>query len=493
MRKQKRFFFILRTVALILIFSAVVLFGIELVAYSRLRSTLPLGLEVAEVPVGGLTPEQAANRVNQMYSLPVELQVDDTSIQVSPSVVGFDLDMEGMLAAADLQRVNTPFWSAFWDYLWGRYSQPADVPLRADFSEDQLEQYLVNTIAPRYNQLPESVVDLSGSGNFLPGKPGREVDIEETITAVRSALYSIENRSATLSFNETQPPRPDKYYLQSLITRKFEIEDFEGIAEIYLLDLNTREELHFAVENAEEIQPDIAFTAASTMKIPIMVSTFIEYDLPLPEAIDTDLAFMIEQSENASTDRIMEVIDGNFGPLTVTDHLRNLGFENSFIAGFYYFGAPLLQLFETPANNRVDVNIDPDPYNQTTASEIGMLLDDLYQCANYGGGTLIALYPDQITQGECQQMLAYLSQNRIGVLTEAGLPDGTKIAHKHGWITEADGLIHTISDVGIVYSPAANYVVCIYLWHPVQLVFDEANLLFADLSRVIYNYYNISD
>ena len=493
MRKQRNLFFILRFLMVGFIFAAVVLFGIELAAYSRLRSTLPLGLEIAGVSVGGLTPEQAANRVNQMYSLPIELTVDDNSFHLSPSVAGFSLDMEGMLAAADLQRVNTPFWPAFWDFLWGRFSEPTNVPLRADLSEDQLAQYLANEIAPRYNTDPESVVDLSGSGNFLPGKSGKEVDIEATTIAIQEALFSRSERTAEIVFDTTKAPRPTQAYLKSLITRKIELDEFDGIAEIYLLDLTTREELHFALENGEEITPDIAFTAASTMKIPIMISTFIEQDLPLPEYVDTNIAYMIEQSENTATDRLMELLDGNFGPLTVTENLQNMGFENSFIAGFYYIGAPLLQVFETPANQRIDVNVGPDPYNQTTPTEIGQLLDDLYQCANNGGGTFIALYPDQLTQGECQQMLSYLSQNRIGVLIEAGLPDGTKVAHKHGWITETDGYIHTISDVGIVYSPAANYVICIYLWHPVQLAFDDANLLFADLSRVIYNYYNISD
>ena len=90
-------------------------------------------------------------------------------------------------------------------------------------------------------------------------------------------------------------------------------------------------------------------------------------------------------------------------------------------------------------------------------------------------------------------MISYLANNEIGVLIQAGLPDGTKSAHKHGWITEEDGLIHTISDVGIIYSPGGNYVLCIYLWHPVQLFFDDANLLFADLSQTIYNYFNIDD
>ena len=189
----------------------------------------------------------------------------------------------------------------------------------------------------------------------------------------------------------------------------------------------------------------------------------------------------------------MEFLGGNLGPLVVTENLQNLWFENTFIAGYYYFGAPLLRAYETPANSRNDIFINPDPYNQTISSESGMLLDDLYQCAEFGGGTLLALYPDQITQGECQQMISYLANNNIGVLIQAGLPDGTKSAHKHGWITEGDGLIHTISDVGIIYSPGGNYVLCIYLWHPVQLFFDDANLLFADLSQTIYNYFNIDD
>jgi beta-lactamase class A len=493
MRKKRSAQFLLQSAATILILMSVVLFGIELAAFSRLRSALPLELKVAGVSVGGLTPEQAANRINQMYSLPVNLQVENSTFQLSPNVAGFDLDMEGMLAAADLQRVNTPFWSAFWDYLWGRYTKPTNVPLRAELSEDQLTQYLQNEVAPRYNADPISVIDMSGSGNFLPGTPGRELDIDASVTAIKNALFSINDRTAELAFNETKVPRPTKAYLQSLITRMIEIEGFEGIMELYLLDLTTRDELHFAIDDGEPINPDIAFTAASTMKIPIMVSTFIDRDLPLTDNVNADLEFMIEQSENTSTDRLMERLDGNFGPLTITENLQKLGLENSFIAGFYYFGAPLLQLFETTANSRLDVNVNPDVYNQTTASEIGMLLDDIYQCANYGGGTLIALYPDQITQGECQQMLAYLSANRIGVLTEAGLPDGTKIAHKHGWITESDGLIHTISDVGIVYSPSANYVICLFLWHPNQLVFDEANLLFADISRAIYNYFNIEN
>ena len=74
----------------------------------------------------------------------------------------------------------------------------------------------------------------------------------------------------------------------------------------------------------------------------------------------------------------------------------------------------------------------------------------------------------------------------------ARLRDGTQIAHKHGWITEVDGVIHTISDSCIVYSGAGNYVLVIFMWQPNQLIFDDANLLFAKLSQGVYNYFNLT-
>ncbi|NSW51490.1 MAG: serine hydrolase [Anaerolineae bacterium] len=490
-QKQHIAFLILRFVALFLIFAAALLLGLQLVSYSRLRSAFPIGMKIAEVNVGGLNQQQAADRISQVYSLPVEVNYLDQVFQINPAVAGFKLDMEGMLTAADLQRLDQPFWDAFWDYLWGRLPEPESVPLRASLSTELVANHLNSEIAPRYNRPAVPAVSLSGSSVFDAGVPGTVIDVPRSLPVIEQAFFSATNRSANLVFNQVDPPRPSYQYLEALLKRKIELSDFDGIAEIYLLDLNTRNEVHFAVQDGEDLAPDIAFTAASTMKIPIMISVFIQEDLPLSPSIANDLQLMIEQSENTPSDRLMELLGGNFGPLLVTENIQNLGLKNTFISGFYYIGAPLLTLVDTPANTRQDIDVTPDVYNQTTSSEIGMLLDDLYQCADTGGGALLALYPDQITRGECQQMISYLAGNRIGVLIQAGLPDGTRIAHKHGWITEADGLIHTISDVGIIYSPAGNYVLCVYLWHPVQLYFDQANLLIAELSRVIYNYVNI--
>ena len=84
-------------------------------------------------------------------------------------------------------------------------------------------------------------------------------------------------------------------------------------------------------------------------------------------------------------------------------------------------------------------------------------------------------------------------RNDIGVLIKAGLPEGTRIAHKHGWIIEYDGLLHTMGDAAIVYTPGGDYVLVIFMHQPTQLVFDPVNKIFSNLSRAVYNYYNLSE
>ncbi len=120
-----------------------------------------------------------------------------------------------------------------------------------------------------------------------------------------------------------------------------------------------------------------------------------------------------------------------------------------------------------------------------------MLLDDLYLCEENGGGTFAAVFPGRITQEECRTMINYLVQNKIAVLLQAGLPEGTRIAHKHGWIVENDGLMHTIADAGLVYTPGGDYILAVYMYHPVQMLFDSANKMVAELSQAVYNFFNL--
>ncbi len=484
---------ILRWAALLFLFTAAVLTGLQLVQYSRIRSTFPPGLYIAGVPVGGLEQEQAAERLVQAYGVPVELHYGDAVIQIKPQVLGFELKLDAMLAAGDLQRITQPFWSAFWDYLWNQLPTPKEVPLSAELSEDRLRVYLSEEIATRYDQPAEETVPVPGTTEFKTGNPGSLLDIDRAVILIEDALRSPSGRIVNLTTNKVDASRPSLSNLEILLEQIIDVSAFDGLTEIYLLDLQTRQELSFAYERGELLPPEIAFTAASTMKIPIMTSVFRRVNEPTPDNITQMIELMIERSENDPADQLMqEVMDRNLGPMELTDDMQYLGLENTFLAGYFYIGAPLLYRYETPANSRTDVSTDPDVYNQTTPVDMGLLLDDIYQCALNGGGTLPAAYPGEISQNECQKMLDYLAQNDIGVLIKAGLPEGTRIAHKHGWIIEYDGLLHTMGDASIVYTPGGDYILVIFMHQPTQLVFDPANKIFSDLSRAVYNYFNLN-
>jgi hypothetical protein len=88
-------------------------------------------------------------------------------------------------------------------------------------------------------------------------------------------------------------------------------------------------------------------------------------------------------------------------------------------------------------------------------------------------------------------MVDIMSANRIGLLIEAGLPPEATAAHKHGWVQELDGLLHSMSDVAIVFTPGGDYVLTIFIYDPDRLDFDEGNRLIARLSQTVYNFYNV--
>ncbi len=475
-----------------LLLAAIILAAFQLVRFSRVRSYLPAGLIVANVPVGGLDRQQAAQRLAEVYSVPVELRYNGARILLNPTAIDFQLELENMLALANLERTQKQFWEDFWDYLWGRTTFPTQIPLAANYSEERLRAFLLD-ISQRYDQASAPALPIPGQASFTAGTPGLALDVNSSIPLIEAALFSLDNREVELPLTRVEPTRPAFDNLEVLLKQTLQVSGFDGLAGIYLLDLQTAQEHHFAYRNGEDlpVNPDIAFTASSIIKIPIMVSAFRRMnDASDAEAMKL-IEDMVDRSGNEAADWLMDrVIDPQRGPLIVTEDMRALGLENTFLAGYFSFGSPLLALIETPANSRTDVFTDPDPYSQTTPSDIGMLLEDIYQCAQTGGGALPAVFPGEITQAECVAMNDYLIKNRLPVLLTAGLPEATPIAHKHGWVT-LNGIINTIGDAGIIYSPGGNYVLVVFLYHPDQLIWEPASALIAQLSQAVYNFYNI--
>lgn len=495
MRTRKTSFLIFRAVSLIFVVAAVTLTLFELVEYSRERNNYPAGMTIGGIPVGGVDAQTASERVLQVYTQPVEVEYAGEIIHISPSQVGFRVDMESMLAAADLARTTSSFWGGFWDSLWNRPRPASAIPLRASLENEQLLSYLQNEIATRYDKPSSAAQPIPGSVNFETGESGQELNIDRAAAIIEDALYSPTNRNVTLSYQQTAPARPTMENLEILLKQIIELNGFEGVINLYLADMQSAQEIHFALDNGEEIpvEPGVAMTASSTIKIPIMVSNFIRLGTP-SETTAGYMEDVFQQSDNAAADLLMSQINAFDGPLLVTEDMQKLGLENTFMAGFFCSPAnpcPLLRRYSTPANQRTDVATNPDDYNQTTASDIGMLLTDIYQCAETGGGALAAVFPNQISRADCQSMIKFMEQDKFGSLIQAGVPDGTKVAHKHGFIPDRFGVVHDISDVAIVYTPGGDFVLAIYAYHPVQAIWGEVNPLFVELTQAVYNYFNL--
>jgi beta-lactamase class A len=453
-------------------------------------------MTIGGVPVGGLTPGEASQRLLEVYTSPIEIQYGEALIHVDPGVVGFQPDVESMLAAADLNRTGGSFWVGFWDYLWNRDPAPIIIPLRATISEERLRDYLQNEIASRYDLPPSPAQPVPGGTSFLPGQPGQTLDVDRAVLLLSDALRSPTSRSVALSFIRSSAARPTFENLEILLKQIIQVSGFDGLVSLYMADLQTGQEIHFAINNNAEIsvEPDIAFTASSTIKIPIMVSYFINRGPNLDDDTRAILQEIFQKSDNNATDVLMTKLDINNGPLIVTKDMETIGLKNTFIGGFFYFGAPnLLPSHVTPANSRLDITTEPDPYSQTTASDIGTLLTDIYQCSQNGGGALAAAFPGKIGADTCQLMVNFMAEDKFGSLIQAGVPDGTLVAHKHGFVRDTLDNVHDVSDAGIVYTPGGNYVLAVYTYHPINNIWETTNPLVIDITRATYNYFNVPE
>lgn len=462
--------------AIALIVIGAVVLAIQLNSYANYRERFPVGLTVGGVDVGGLTEDEASRQVSAVYNSEVDLFYQGERIGLNPADVEFTLDLEPMLQQAVEQRDAQSFWPGFWDFLWDRPIDVRPVDLQATLSTRRLQVVLANIAATR-DTPPQPPVPVPATLDFQPGEPGYQMNIEASQPLIESALLSPSNRQATVVVDLLPSPNPDLELLGRLIDNR--LSEFEGIYSVFVIDLASGESLG--------INEDVAYSGMSILKIPIMVEAFRNLDGP-PNVEQTKLLTetMVE-SGNYTANLVLDMIagedNGMLGAEKVTQSMWYLGLVNTFIAVPY---EELLEgTYETPANQRTDINTQPDPKIQTTPEDMGMLLEMIYQCAA-GGGTLMAAFPGEITQDECLYMLELMNENRIGSLIEGGVPEGTAVAHKHGWAAETHG------DAGLVFTPGGDYVLVEYMYYPGWLEWAVSSPLMADISHAAYNFFNFT-
>ncbi len=249
---------------------------------------------------------------------------------------------------------------------------------------------------------------------------------------------------------------------------------------LYLLDLQTNEALSFGSETA--------YSGMSLNKIAILTEFYGMLDNAPDNAEAFEIAEAMVCSENTSTNDMLTLIGGGSpytGASLVTERLRGLGMDDTFIAAPYFPDDRMTpEPVRLPTTDADQTATTPDTSNQMTVDELGGLLGSIYTCAVDQGGPLLTAYPDDYSPAECRQIINTMSNNRINALIEMGVPEGTVVAHKHGWIDDTHG------DAGIVITPGGAYVLVVAVHNPVWMDFGESFPLIAEISRTVYNYYN---
>jgi beta-lactamase class A len=251
---------------------------------------------------------------------------------------------------------------------------------------------------------------------------------------------------------------------------------------LFVMNLKTGETLAF--------DSNVAFSGMSLNKIAILATLFgkVVNDTP-DDATGTIIGEAMICSENISSNRMLALIgDGNpyTGANRVSEFYAQLGLANSFIYTPFSedpFITP--QAPQTPRQTTTDqIKAQPDPYNQLTVTDMGMLLRAIYQCATSEDGPLITQFNGEYTPIECRKMLDVMTYNRIDNFIEAGVPEGTRVAHKHGWIPDTHG------DAGIVFTPGGDFIFVTALHNPGWMEFAESRVVISENAREVYNYLN---
>jgi beta-lactamase class A len=237
------------------------------------------------------------------------------------------------------------------------------------------------------------------------------------------------------------------------------------------------------------LDADVRIHAASTMKVPVMIQLYRDqdaglldlddsvtitktfrsivdgsaYDLGAPDDSDTLLyrrigeresiralmERMITVSSNLATNILIELVGADRTQAT----MRELGADSIVV----------LRGVEDGKAYRAGLN------NTTTAWDLGVIFSAIVE-------------GQAASPGACDEMIAVLLRQEFSDNIPAGLPPGTPVAHKTGWIDQ-----YVTHDAGIVYRPDGSAYVLVVLTSGV-VNDDAAELLIADLSRIVWEY-----
>ncbi len=229
------------------------------------------------------------------------------------------------------------------------------------------------------------------------------------------------------------------------------------------------------------------FHAASTMKVPVMIQVFRDADagllslgdsLPvtrtfaslvdgspydLDKADDSDSSLYPRVGGKASIRELLELMITRSSNLATNVLVAQVGAPRTQATARSLGAGAIMVLRGVEDDKAYAAGLN----NTTTARDLGVLLAAL---AQHRAASAAA----------CDSMLAILSRQEFREGIPAGVPPGTRVAHKTGWI---GGVVY--HDAAIVYPRRGGAYVLVVLTGGIKTDSVAYNLV-ADLSRMVY-------
>ena len=296
------------------------------------------------------------------------------------------------------------------------------------------------------------------------------------------ALALLAACASSQSVGLATPATPRAVRLDALrmrLARRIAAEPGAEVA-IWFRNLGTRDSL--------AINADLSFHAASTMKVPVMIELFRRVDAK-GTSLDNELflqnrfASIVDGSPfalNAGDDSDSSMyarVGQNVSLRELNEHMitRSSNLATNAIIQFldpkrvnataHALGARDMQVLRGVEDGKA---FEKGMNNTTTAHDLGVLLLGIEQRT-------------AATAKSCDAMKDVLLHQEFSSEIPAGLPAGTPVAHKTGWIT---GTVH---DAAVVYPAGQSPYVLVVLTRKIPEQ-RAAQRLIADLSREIYGF-----
>ena len=236
------------------------------------------------------------------------------------------------------------------------------------------------------------------------------------------------------------------------------------------------------------IAPDSSYHAASTMKVPVMIEFFRQVErgglspaqpvllvnqfasivdgssFSVAPIDDSDSTMYLRVGERVPARELVERMIVRSSNLATNAVIALIGAEHADSTA-HALGARNIRVLRGVEDGKA---FQKGMNNTTTARDLGLLLEAIQKHT-------------AASARSCDTMLAILGRQEFNDEIPAGLPPGTKVAHKTGSIT---AVLH---DAAIVYPAGRSPYVLVVLTRNIPDA-RVARTLIADLSRLVYEH-----